>query len=182
MKKFLKSPWTISFATALFSLILTIAYDFLKGKQALSTIKAIVFIVINSLTAFLNFELKVWWVLLGLLILILIFVVFRKVALQIKKSEKPNFTNYTEDIFDSWKWTWQWYYNELEKKWSVTEIEAHCPNCDTAMFHERYGSSYKCPRCGFNAFYNPNRKNSYDIEAIVIDNVKRGKIGKENET
>lgn len=180
MKKFLKSPWTISFATALFSFLLSIAYDLLKGKQILSTIKSIFSAVINGISAFLNIELKVWWVLVGIIaivatLLCIGYIMSRNSAPRMN----PEFMSYTEDYFGSWKWSWIWSFDSLKKKWHAQDIVAHCPKCGTPMLHDDFNDFFHCPRCGFDSEYGDGHKKIYEVDALIVDNVNRRKKGKE---
>ena len=78
MKKFLKSPWTISVVSTLLGSVLTIIYDVFKGKKILSTLLNILRGIWNFIISVLNFELKLWWVLLGIALLILVlWIVFK---------------------------------------------------------------------------------------------------------
>jgi hypothetical protein len=77
-KNFLKSPWTISIGTATFSLFLTMLYDSIKQKPILSTLGAIFNWIWNAIISILTFNIKVWWLLLGIAILILILYIVAK--------------------------------------------------------------------------------------------------------
>lgn len=72
MKKFLKSPWTISIASALLSFLLTVIYDLIKGKQILSTVGSILAVIWNAVVTFLTFNLKVWWVIVGIVVILFV--------------------------------------------------------------------------------------------------------------
>lgn len=183
MKQFFKSPWTISLTATLFGFILTIAYDLLKGKQVLSTIKAFFLISINGISVFLNFELKVWWVLLVIIIVIAILLCIGYITRRKSSAcDNPEFTKYTEDYFGSWKWSWTWSFDSFEEKWFVQDLKAHCPKCDTPMLHDEYESYYSCPRCGFQPQYLDRHKKMFEVEAIIHDNVSRSLKEKKNET
>ena len=78
MKKFLKSPWTISVVSTLLGSVLTIIYDVFKGKKILSTLFNILSGIWNFIISFLNIKLRLWWVLLGIVLLIFIlWIVFK---------------------------------------------------------------------------------------------------------
>ena len=88
---------------------------------------------------------------------------------------KPKFASYKEDVFAGWKWTWEWRFNNYKGSWEITNLQAHCPECDTPMFHDKYDSDFQCPRCDFCTDYRSSHKRRNEIEAIIIDNVKRQK-------
>lgn len=172
MKNFFKSPWTVGIATTILGFFLTVAYDFIKKKQFLSTMKTVLLAIRNGLVAFLNFEVKVWWILLGIvaLLLLLFFIV---IISNRDKANEPDFTGYIEDYFGNWKWSWKWKYNTNKAVWSPSNIEAHCPKCDTPMFHDREEYYFQCPRCGFESSRNDGHKMSYEVEVLLIDNLNR---------
>ncbi len=179
-KKWVKSPWIISIASALFSFILTIGYDFLKDVPILTTIKNLVTYIWVLIVSFFNFEIKLWWLLLGVLSLIVLLNLIEK----LRNKEKtefptlPNFTNYKEGRLKKWRWTWEWKFNSTQEKWNVSNLTAHCPSCDTPLianisFNRRY-ESYKCPRCNFHA-QDHQCEEAHEIEAIIVDNTNRKK-------
>ena len=186
MKKFLKSPWTISLSTALFSFLLTIAYDLLKGKELLSTIKTIFHVVLNGISAFFNFQLKVWWILLGLgiivIAIILIIYITDNILPQKPTLDKPKFTQYTEDYFGSWRWTWEWRFSSSSGMWNIQYLVAYCPKCDTQMILDYREEEYSCPRCGFSSLLQNGHKKRYEVEALILDNVRRREEASKNET
>lgn len=175
MKKFLKSPWTISITTAILSPFLTVIYDVVKEKPFLSTLKAILLALRNGFITFLNYELKVWWILLGITALLLLFIII-KIAND--KDDKPDFMDYTEDYFGIWKWSWEWHYNTLKAAWCTSDLKAHCPKCDTPMFHDRDEYFFQCPRCGFESPEKDGHKKSYEVDALIIDNLNRKRRAK----
>lgn len=173
MKKILKSPWTISIATAFISFFLTVIYDLLKGKQVFSTVSHLFLELWNVIIAFLCFDIKVWWIIIGICIFLLIIYLVSKVN-AITSSFKLDFITYTEDRFKNWKWSWNWEFSNYQKKWHISNLVAHCPKCDTPMLCDEYEYSFQCPRCKFNSQYNDHEK-SYEVKAVIVDNLKRKK-------
>ena len=173
MKKFLKSPWTISVTTTLLGFFLTVGYDLIKGKQVFTTIGKFFSMLWGWIISFLTFDLKVWWVLLGIAVLFFALYVVVKIGEQ-KEQAKPDFTNYTQDHFRLWKWSWSWEWSSYHKRWHVANLHAHCPKCDTPMSHDQYEDIFQCPRCRFHAEYD-NHEKSYEVEAVIIDNLNRKK-------
>ena len=181
MKKFLKSPWTISFATALFSFALTLLRDYINGIKLFSTIKNIFTIIYNFLIFILNYQIKVWWL---IVFVILMSVIFHFLLKKSNTEEStPYFLNYTEDCFRNWKWTWQWHRNYYNNKYEIYNLRAHCPKCETPMIQDIniYGEIYHCPRCRFVSDYKEHAK-EYEVKAMIIDNLDRQKTGEQNET
>jgi hypothetical protein len=143
-----KSPWTISIVTAIFSLLLTMFYDYFKNNPVLTTVWSIIKWIGNLLWTILNFDLKVWWIVIALILLI--FVLFIIDKFKNADAFKPYFHNYIEDNFKWWKWTWSWELNRSKSAWVISNLKAHCPKCDTPMIEipsSLNGLSFDCPRC-----------------------------------
>lgn len=171
LKKFWKSPWTIAIVSAVVGPIVTVIIDAILDKPFLTTLGNIFVFCWKGIITFLNFELKLWWVLLGLFGLVLILYLCAKISGN--EEEKPEFTLYKEDSFGGWKWSWGWAYNSYDKKWHVKDIQAHCPNCNTPMFHDEYDTVFQCPRCSFKVEYGHKHKTRSEVEALIIDNLNR---------
>lgn len=171
MKKFFKSPWTIGIGTTLLGFSLTVIYDLVKGKQLLATMCNMFDILKSWLIIFLNFELKVWWVLTGVAIIIIILLII-SFSSDNSNNINPDFTAYTTDHFRLWRWSWRWEFNVLQKKWQIINLQAHCPQCDTPMISSWDEDYFRCPRCRFSSKYDDHEK-SYEVEAIIIDNLNR---------
>lgn len=176
-EKWTKAPWTISIATAIFSFLLTMGYDYSKSKPIWTTIWTILKWIGNLFWSILNFDLKVWWLLVGTLIFVLIIFIISK--FQKEESSKPDFYNYREGKFKKWRWTWSWEWSNSKNAWRISNLKAHCPNCDTPLIEHSniYGSIFDCPRCDFRASGNQCEE-PHKIERIVLDNIDR----KRNET
>lgn len=171
-EKWIKSPWTISIGTAVFSLLLTIGYDFSKKEPILTTIWRIIKWIGNFIMAILDFDLKLWWVLIviGLLILLLYIIAKIKGAEELK----PDFYDYTEDKFKKWNWTWTWEFNKTKEAWVVSKMKAQCPKCETSLIENssKYEIFFECPRCDFQA-RNSYCDDPYKIESLILDNLDR---------
>jgi len=122
-----------------------------------------------SFLKILNFELKVWW-----LILILAFAYIIKLLKinRTKNSEKTSFLKieeYTEDIIKGYKWKWIWIWNTFEGKYFIDNLVLICPGCET---HSEYVNSnhHSCPRCSERFSNTPPRSN---IEKLIRDNCRR---------
>ncbi|MDP4092551.1 MAG: hypothetical protein Q8920_04250 [Bacillota bacterium] len=172
--KWVKSPWTISIGTAILSFILTIIYDYSKNKPIADTFGKVLKFILNIIIYVLNIKLKVWWLLIALISIIYLIMRF-----QHGEDDRPEFYNYREDILKKWKWTWSWRWSNYENAWLITDLEAHCPNCETSLIQSSsiYGIRFDCPRCNFRA-NEDNCEQPYVIEAIILDNIKRKKRDK----
>jgi hypothetical protein len=168
----IKSPWIISIGTAIFSLLLTMGYDYSKEKPILTTIRTILKWIVNLVWTVLNFDLKVWWIIIAVSLFILIVVIIDK----FKKEEtfKPDFYSYREDKFKRWKWTWGWKLDSRKNAWVIYDMKAHCPKCDTPMIDHSsvYGLIFDCPRCDFKT-RDEQCDEPHKIERIILDNIDR---------
>ena len=127
LKRWLKSPWVISVGSAVFSLILTMIYDYAKAKPIFSSIGTILRGIFSGILIFLNFNIKVWWILVAIIGIIMILYVMYRIN---SKVTPPQFHGCREDRLKKWKWTWAWSFDKFENKWHVSNLTAHCPNCD----------------------------------------------------
>ena len=174
-----KSAWTISIGTAIFSLLLTMVYDYSKEKPILTTVWIMLKWLANLVWTIFNFDLKVWWIIVAVILFLLIIVLIDK----FKKVETftPDFYNYREGKFKRWKWTWSWNWSNSKNAWLISNMKAHCPNCDTPMIglSTMYGLSFDCPRCDFRA-NDDQCDEQHKIERIILDNIDRQRAENKN--
>lgn len=92
MKKFAKNPWVLGIGTTIIGgVLLSFLLDWIKGINWLSTLKSFFEVIVNALMAFLNFELKVWWVLVAIVFVIVAFFVIAKIYDAKSKNDTPAF-------------------------------------------------------------------------------------------
>ena len=174
--KWYHSSWTIGLVSSSFlPIILTFAIDLFKKIPILSTLVSVTEIIYESIKDILNYQIAISNILIFLSVLfilnLLYFKIFRSVEVK-----KPHFFNYTSDHLKSFYWTWEWELNEITGNYTLTNLKAHCPKCNTGLIYNQslYRSpEYQCPRCDFDTQvdYNFNKK----VESIIIDNVNRKK-------
>jgi len=165
-----KSPFVLSLVTSIPPFLLTVCYDYFKDKPVFTTFFSILKWLGKFLWSILNFDLKVWWVVLSIIIFFFIIIIITR----FQKEDVPLFLSYKEDKFKNWKWTWDWRFSNRKKAWTISNMQAHCPNCDTSMI-DRSDSiwiNFECPRCGFMAHGNQCDE-PYKIERIIFDNIDR---------
>ena len=172
IKKFLLNPWTITICGALFSFVLTLLSDAIRGEQILSTFVFIVAWIWNIIVSFLTFSLKVWWVLIGVAVIILGLWSYSKILnARSSSSSIPKFLGYTQDFLLGFKWEWTWekdYYG----KYSVENLQPICTDCDTPLRYDFTGFyRLKCLRC--NKSYSGNVPQEDDVKTLIYDNVKK---------
>lgn len=179
MKKFIKSPLGIALIPTFVGFILTVIYDMLKGKQVLSTVLTIFKMICSGIIKFLNFNLKVWWILIGIAAVVFILWIVFKICSD--TYEKPSFINYTSDTIQGWKWKWHWQKNYYGK-YEIEDLHPVCDSCGTALAykHDYYNDLY-CVRCG--KTYSGNElPNENHIKIYIADTVNRGLFPDNNMT
>lgn len=115
---------------------------------------------------------SVWQILVFFIFLILLvrFIVRIQKPKQVEEN-KPDWLNYTADEFGGSNFSWDWELNYLEK-YQVVNLLPIC-NCGTSMrinLNFQVSDFAFCPRCDSRLHI---RKSEADIEAIILDNIKR---------
>ena len=178
-EKWIKSPITIGFGTTIFGFLLTVIYDYSKKEPILTTVWSIIKWIGNLVWTIINFDLKVWWVILAIsLLTLLLYIIVKFKGIE---NFKPDFYNYNEDILKEWRWSWEWVFSDSLKAWCLTNLKAHCPKCETPMMSQSvsYQMQFECPRCGFNS--SDRQPDEFaKIERIIYDNIERKKNEKKN--
>ena len=122
------------------------------------------------------FEIAVIWIIIGVIVIIsIIYIYLRASDSQSPQNKKPDFLSYTEDTFNGYKYSWDWDYSKYYGKYSVGELSVLCSECETPMMWNP--NVYYCPRCNKKVEHYKLKLNS-DIEAIIVDNIKRNTYDK----
>jgi hypothetical protein len=114
-----------------------------------------------------NYEIKIWIILLCLGIILLIIWILTKP----EKIEKHPYADYTSDTINGDKWVWKWsaYLNNID---GICMI---CPADDTNMMWADYldngQSGFECPRCRHKKSFSDD--DLVRIRAIICDNARR---------
>jgi hypothetical protein len=175
--KWIKTPIGLAVTPVILSFILSIAYDLLKDKPIFSTIWLILRTVASWIYTFLNFELRVWWILTGIALIILVLYIIFKI-----QNSKPAyntsipFLSYTSDEIKGWLWNWRWEKN-WEGMYDVEYLHPIRPNCKTPLVREDYRYGIICPRCGFKS--HNNLPNIDTVKLLIRDNVKKDQFPRE---
>lgn len=174
MKKFLKNPWTIGVGTTLLGFVLTVLYDIFKGKKILSTIIIIIRTIVNGICTFLTLKIKVFWIIIGLAIVILALWIYSKYLDSKDRVLQPKFLKYTEDSICGLLWAWTWEKN-IYGLYEIENLHPICSKCKTPLVseHDYYGG-LKCLRCGER--YNVDVQPEINIKMLISDNVKKRRL------
>lgn len=154
--------WT---GAILLSMIASFLYDFWKDEPVLSTLNTIFKWVWENV---LNANLKIWVI---IIMLFFIYTIRKLISAILKKEEKTiSFLDYTTDFIKGTQWKWKWANNMFEGP-VIVELTVICEKCQTSM--ERNSDSHfaRCPRCDHRQKY---YQDTFDIKAIILDNVERG--------
>lgn len=125
-KKFFMNPWTIAIGSSLIILAISVINDLINKKQIFSTFMTVYRKSCNIIIAILNYRIRVWWLLLGMIILFLLFALYIKyIELTTKKQNEPDFLEYMQDVILGYEWRWTWEKNYYGKYY----VDALCPIC-----------------------------------------------------
>lgn len=173
-KKWLKSPAGIGIGTTVLAFVLSVFYDLVKTKPVLTTILSILQGIWKFTLSFLNFQLRVWWVLLGIAgVIFVLYIIFKVDELKQSDISLSPFLQYTKDRVLNWTWEWDWQ-KQYDGKYGIENLHPICPHCDTPFVRE-YGT-YKCPRCLYSE--GSNIPNFNTVKVMITDNIKKGLIPK----
>lgn len=172
IKAWLRSPLGIAIIAVALTPPITFIEDYIANKPFLTTIIKVSKKIWECTIYFLNFNIKVWWILVAIALIILILFVLSKFNRQ--EQALPSFYSFRENTFKKWKWSWDWKWNTTAKVWNISNLKAHCPLCNTPLVQRNtyFGLGFYCPRCDYQA----NEYNSEDpsnIERIIIDDIER---------
>ena len=108
MKRFFKSPWVIGIGTTVVGgVILSIVIDFIRKVSILSTAKIVVQSCWQFFLSFLNFKIKIWWLLIALVVILSIIIVIAKIKIVKNDKIRPPFLEYTHDDLLDYSWEWK---------------------------------------------------------------------------
>lgn len=172
MKKLFKNPWTLGIGTTVVGgVLLSFILDWIKGVDWLSTLKSGVKFIGNALIAFLNFELKVWWVLTAIALIILALIFLAKYYDAKAKNEKPPFFSYTKDSVLGYTWEWE-YSKGYDGKYSISNLHPVCSKCGMNLKQGGvYGMQMECLRCNKTFSWKDSLRD--DARMLIDDNIKK---------
>lgn len=168
--KVIMNPWTVAIGSGI---ILTILTDIIKKDTLFSTLEFSITKLWNVLIAFLTIELKMWWVLVGIVALICAVLIALKVQSskqQIK--DDPKFIEYTKGRILEYEWKWRWE-KDCFGKYKIDDLHPVCPQCETPLVADfvGYSGKYKCLRCNYGT--NRSLPELAHVEMMISDNVRR---------
>ena len=172
MKKFLNNPWVIAIgSTVVGGVLLTLVNDWINEIDWLSTLKAVLRFIGNMIIAFLNFELKVWWVLVTIAFLGAAFVIFILILSKKTETTPVPFLSYRKDSVLGY--TWEWDYEKIyDGNYTITNLHPICSKCGMRLKQDgAYGLSMECLRCGISKKWELDYL--VDAQMLIEDNIKK---------
>ena len=172
MRKFLKNSWVLGIGTTVIGgVLLSFVLDWIKGVDWLSTLATVARFLVNTLITFLNFELKVWWVLIAVALVAIVMFIIAKVLDAREKSSTPAFLNYTKDFLCGYTWEWN-YTKSYDGNYTISNLHPVCSKCGMSLKQDGpLGLEMKCLRCnttqGWNSTY------LTDAQLFIADNIKK---------
>ena len=173
MKKFIKNPWVLGIGTTVIGgVLLSFVLDCIKGVDWLSTLKVVVAFIFDTIVAFLNFEIKVWWLLVAVALLFVALIIFSKILDAKDKNNPIPFLSYTKD--SALGYTWEWEYRKTsDGKYTITNLRPICSKCEMILRqgHTLHGMEMKCLRCNTTQKWEDHYQ--YDAQMLIEDNIKK---------
>lgn len=173
MKKFLKNSWVFTIGTTVIGgVLLTLVNDWIKKVDWLSTLKTVIKSIVDAVIAFLNFEIKVWWLLIAIAILFALLVIYVKVLDAKEKSNPIPFLSYTTDSVLGYTWEWE-YKKTYDGKYTIANLHPVCSKCGMILKQGgSYGQKMECLRC--NTSHDWKEDYRTDAQMLIEDNIKKG--------
>lgn len=171
-KKFFSNPWTIAIGSGLILSLISVVVDYVDKKKAFTTFVAVVKGIWKLLISFLTYDLKVWWVLIGVGIVVFgLYLYSRYLDVKEATPPEPPFFKYTDDFLLGYKWAWAWK-KQYDGTYNAEDIHLICDKCNTPLIYDFYSyEKAKCIRCGKR--YHKDIPRTDHVKLLVMDNAKR---------
>ena len=172
MEKFIKNPWVLGIGTTVIGgVLLSFVMDWINKVDWLSTLKVALKFIGNAVVSFLNFELKVWWVLVILVLFFTALLIYAKI-LDIKQKDAPiSFLSYKKDFMLGYDWEWE-YQKTYDGKYTISNLHPVCDKCGMRLKRSGiYGLGMECLRC--NTTKKWEERYLTDAQLLIEDNIKK---------
>ena len=172
MKKWTKNPWVLGIGTTVIGgVLLSLALDWINGVDWLSTISTVMRFILNAAIAFLNFKIKVWWLLIVIAVIVIALFIVVKISDVYSKDVTPTFLHYTKDNVLGFSWEWD-YSKTYDGKYTISNLHPVCTKCGMRLKQDgSYGLEMKCLRCNTTKDW----KDSFitDAQMLIEDNIRK---------
>lgn len=172
MKKWAKNPWVLGIGTTVIGgVLLSLLLDWIQGIDWLSTFKNIMRFIFNGVVSFLNFEIKVWWLLIAIAIIVVGLFVVAKISGSQSNNIPHTFLQYTKDYMLGYSWEWT-YSKMYDGKYTISNLHPVCTKCGMRLKQGGlYGTEMECLRC--NTTQNWEDSVAYDAQLLIEDNIRK---------
>lgn len=167
------SKWWIT--SVILPIIASVIADKFKNVPIWTTLLLVVNWIKTSFLNVINFEIKVWYILVFIFaaIFVLYVVSLRKSDNIIRLNSEPSFSKYKRGRLKRWLWSWEYELN-YSGKYEIVNMLPICESCDIKMIFtdNRLYSYYRCPKCNRQTD-SSNWESTEDIQALIIDNIEK---------
>lgn len=172
MKKFTRNPWILGIGTTVIGgVLLSFVMDWINKVDWLTTLKTALQFIGHAIVVFLNFEIKVWWLLVAIAILFVLLVVYVKILDTKEKSNPIPFLSYTTDSVLGYTWEWD-YKQTYDGNYSINNLHPVCSKCGMRLKQGGlYGLDMECIRCRTTKKWDDDYL--IDAQMLIEDNIKR---------
>lgn len=127
----------------------------------------------HAILAFLTFPVPVYWIIIGIGVLVGVVYIIAKSSKETPQQEQqrlPAFYQYRKDVLK--KWTWTWDYEVTNRGHKIVNLTPHCMSCGFPLkyYKSHYGDiSADCPKCPPNhhPVYDRQLEDILDIEIMI---------------
>lgn len=150
------------------SVLGSVVWDGVKGIPILSTLNYF----FDGVIWFLNIDLKVWWILVSIIVLVIIFFAFVHYSSKEEPKSSLPFLSYKKDKIKGIDWQWHW--GLSNGKWDIKDLTSVCPYDKTPLYITRdysYQNHGECPRCSTKVIYKDDDLNK--AKMIILDNAQK---------
>lgn len=171
------NPWAITIGGGIIvGLAVSFIQDFQQQQLVFSTLLSWGKSIWHWIILFLNFNIKVWWLLVGICGLICVIILLTWLYNLFHTQDntiQPDFLSYTQDTLCGWRceWNWERTYNG---QYQIQNLRLICSACSTPLINNQgYMNKIHCIRC--NKEYSlDNYPDEKELCILIEDNVRKG--------
>lgn len=145
--------------------------DWIKGVDLMSTFRGVIEFIVKYIVAFLNAELKVWWVLVAVVLIVVVLIIIVKFLDTKEKSTSIPFMGYTKDFVMGFNWEWE-YRKMYDGNYTISNLHLVCLKCSMRLKQSgMYGWEITCLRCNTSQKWEDHYLT--DAQLLIEDNIKK---------
>ena len=185
-EKWYNNNWVSGSGLVIITLMVSgVGYKEIIKKQTITPALSDAFTwVYHTLGSFLNYDVKVWWILSSVIAGFVIYIILQ-LNVGNKSSptldgfnnfyELPDWLNYKKDKLKKWMWVWDYNYNSISRQYDIVNMRPYCESCKIAMIQD-YGYAYcSCPKCD-KEYPEPSDywESEHPIKCLILDKIEKG--------